>query len=202
MQLARKTRAVALLAACSFVWAASPRAIGGTVSSGFENKNTSVGQTFNVGPVTDRAVFSGDAFAGSLGVSSLYFDGVRSWMVVGGGTGFIDFNQIASDVSFWARTRNTSAANTDIRVFDTLDQEIASAVVLSSVGAFRKFTFTGSISRIEVLNNDPTRMNAVDRITFTTLEELPSVPEPSTLLLGLLGLVTLIGRAYVNRRSR
>ena len=197
MRSVRKISVAALAVSFSFLFHISPSTLAGTVTSGFENKNTTVGTPFSIGPTTDRAIFSGDAFAGSLGVTSLYFDGVRSWMVVGGGTGFIDFEQITSDVSFWARTSGNATGTTEISAFAAGGaaggQQIGSTVVLSAPNPFQLVSFSGLISQIEVLNNDASRINAVDRITFTTFVEPPSVPEPSTFVLGLLALVTLAG---------
>ena len=75
------------------------------VSTGFEEffPNTPLGEPFTIGDSPDSAEFSGDAFAGRIGVFALYRNAVRAWMVASGGTGLIQFESGAAEVEFWAR---------------------------------------------------------------------------------------------------
>ena len=198
MCLARKTWAVILLASFSFVWAASPEATAGTVSTNFEefSPNTVVGEPFTIGTTPERATFSGKAFAGQEFIGELYYSGSRAWMVESRGTGIIEFETNASEVTFWARTRSLATRTTEISAFDSMDQQIGSTVVLNAPDPFQLVSFSGNIAWIKVFNKDVTYMNAVDDFTFTT------IPEPSTFVLGLLGMAALIGYRRLNQRSR
>lgn len=198
MRLARNTWVAALCTAFLFMWAALPEATAGTVFTDFEefSPNTVVGVPFTIGTTPERATFSGKAFAGREFIGELYYSGSRAWMVEPRGTGIVEFETNASEVSFWARTRSLATRTTEISAFDSMDQQIGSTVVLNAPDPFQLVSFSGNIARIEVFNKDVTHMNAIDDFTFTT------IPEPSTFVLGLLGMVVLIGYRRLNQRSR
>jgi hypothetical protein len=148
------------------------------------NPNTNVGDIIAVGISPETADLGGDAFAGVVGDFSLYFSGIRAWMVLPGGTGTITFETLAAQVEFFATAHPSAAGTTVITAFDEFDAVIA-AVTLNPGGGFQLVSFTGEIDHIDVVNNDGSRMNGIDDFGFTP------VPEPGTPLMLFSGVAAL-----------
>jgi hypothetical protein len=134
--------------------------------------NTSVGEVIEVGTSPESAELSGDAFGGFLGVGQLYHSGIRSWMVVQNGTGFIDFITDAAEVQFWATAHSSANGNTVITAFDSSHVMIGPAVTITPGSGFQLVSFSGAIASIEVENNASNQMNGIDDFGFT-----PAAPD-------------------------
>ena len=165
------------------------------IFSSFEefNPNSAIGQTIAIGLSPTTAEFSGDAFAGRIGVGALYHTGVRSWMVLGNdvgnsnGVGLIDFvTTDAATVEFWARVRSAASGNTVITAFDAFDVIAGGPVTIIPGTGWQLVSFTGSIAQIEVVNLDANEMNGIDDFGFTPL------PEPGAALALASGSVLLL----------
>jgi hypothetical protein len=158
-------------------------------------QNTAVGEIINVGSSPDLASFSGDAFAGFIGVGQFYHSGVRSWMVTTNGTGVIDFETDAGVVEFWTTAHSAANGNTVITAFDALDIMVGPPVVITPGSGFQLVSFAGAIASIEVVNDASNQMNGIDDFGFT------SVPEPSGPAMWFSGavLLTLLRRRRTPR---
>ena len=165
------------------------------VFTDFETINTNLGDPFSIGVSPESATFSGDGFSGVAGIGELYFSGSHAWMVNPGGTGVIDFETNAATVEFWTRIRTGADGSSVYTAYDDTDQVI-DTLTISSPAAFQLVSFTGSIDRIEVVNNATTAgdrlMNSIDNFGYT------AVPEPSTIVLGIGMMLATLG---VRRRS-
>lgn len=165
------------------------------VFTDFETINTSVGEEFSIGTSPEAATFGGDGFSGVAGIGELYFSGVRAWMINPGGTGTIDFETNAATVEFWTRLRTGADGSSVYTAYDDADQVIDTQTI-STPGAFQLLSFSGNIDRIEIVNNATMAgdrlMNSIDNFGYTT------VPEPSSLMLGLAAFAS----AIVARRKR
>lgn len=163
--------------------------IGGLLASG-------AGATeFVIGP----ASFTGGV-SGAAGVFELYRSGSHAWMVRGGDTGVIGFEPGQYVVEFYAKAYSSSAGTTEIRVYG-LDEDLLATAILNVSDPFTRFSLSGLLGRIELINNDKnnTRFNALDDITIT------AVPLPGAFwLFGSLsfGLIALRNRGkQVNRQE-
>jgi hypothetical protein len=147
--------------------------------------NSLTTDTIFVGASPTIAELTGDAFAGRLAMPALYHTGVRSWMVLEGGTAFIDFpDDNAGTVEFWARVVSSADDDTVITAFDDLGVAIGSDVTIIPGAGWQLVTLTGDIDSIEVVNFATNEMNGIDDFSF--------VPEPSAALMLLSGGVLLI----------
>ena len=176
--------------------AAVPEAL--AVFTSFEefNPNSAIGQTIVVGTSPTTAEFSGNAFAGRVGLGVLYHTGMRSWMVLGdnilGSLGVINFvTTDAAIVEFWTRVLSAASGDTVITAFDALDVIVGGPVTISPGTGWQLDSFTGSIARIDVVNLDANQMNAIDDFGFTPL------PEPGAALALASGSVLLL---FIGRR--
>ena len=162
---------------------------GQAVFTSFEefNPNSGIGQIIAVGSSPTTGEFSGDAFAGRIGVGALYNTGVRSWMVLENGVGVIEFvTTDAATVEFWARVLSAASGNTVITAFDAFDVIADGPVTIIPGTGWQLVALTGSIARIDVVNFDANEMNAIDDFGFTPL------PEPGAALALASGSVLLL----------
>jgi hypothetical protein len=136
------------------------------------NPNTAVGEIIEVGTPPESAEFSGDAFGGVVGLGQLYHSGLRAWMVIESGVGFIDFISDAAEVQFWATAHSSANGNTVITAFDAADVMIGSPVTLTPGSGYQLLTFSGAIASIEVENLASNQMNGIDDFGFT-----PAAPD-------------------------
>ena len=134
--------------------------------------NTAVGELIVVGVSPDSADFTGDAFAGVLGVFSLYHSGLKSWMVLKNGTGVITFETDAAVVEFYAIVLDIAMRETVITAFDAFGVIVGTPVTVSPGTGWQLISLSGAIARIEVENLDKRQMNAIDDFGFTP------VPDP------------------------
>ncbi len=149
--------------------------------------NSSIGEIIAVGSSPTTAEFSGNAFAGRIGVGVLYHTGVRSWMVLENGVGVIDFvTTDAATVEFWARVLSAASGNTVITAFDAFDVIAGGPVTIFPGTGWQLVSLTGSIARIDVVNFDANEMNGIDDFGFTPL------PEPGAALALASGSVLLL----------
>ncbi len=162
--------------------------------------NTSPGVSFDIGNPLEKATFSGNAFAGVVGQGVLYNQSVtpgnKSWMVMEGSIGRIDFDINAAEVEFFARAHPSADGNTIIRAFDSSNTLIGSEVSILPGEEFASVSFSGNIDYILVDNQATNIMNGIDDFGFT------AVPEPSSILLGgiaLLGAVVVSSRRRIRR---
>lgn len=161
--------------------------------------NTNVGEIITVGVSPETADLGGDAFGGRVGDFSLYFSGIRAWMVLPGGTGTITFETLAAQVEFFATAHPSAVGTTVITAFDEFGAIIA-AVTLNPGGGFQLVSFTGEIDHIDVVNNDGSQMNGIDDFGFTPV---PEPGEPLMLFSGVAALAVLHRRRNERqRRSR
>ena len=168
------------------------------VFTDFEGIDTNVGEPFDVGVAPELAEFSGDAFSAFEGILELYHSGVYAWMVNPGGTGLIDFQTPAGEVQFYARLISTANDSTVITAFDETNQPINSITLDDPTADFQLISFTGEIDYIQVVNQATGvgQMNSIDDFGFT------AIPEPSTLVLALLGMVALLLVSLAKCRQR
>ena len=197
MSLQSRKHLIALLFIVGFTSVASAAPIDLEVFTDFDElvPNTVVGVPFDIGTEPERATFGGDAFKGIVGIPELYFSGSRAWMVIPSGTGIIDFETNAVEVEFWGRTRSFASGSSVFTAFDDANGVI-DTVTLTKNDNWQLISFSGNIDHIEVVNNDLSYMNSIDDFGFTP------IPEPSTFVLGFLGLVALIGYRCLKERSR
>ena len=122
------------------------------------------------------ATFGGDAFAGRVGVGSLYHSGLRAWMVNAGGTGTIDFSVDAAVVEFFARAHPSGDGDTVITAFDGADQVIGAPIMLAPGGSWKLISITGGVTRIDVENlATGSFLNGIDDFGFTPLADMPGI---------------------------
>ena len=159
------------------------------VFTSFEGINTVPGEIFVVGVSPNGAEFSGDAFAGSLGIRSLYHSGFWSWMVLANGTGVITFETDADIVEFYARVLFSATGSPVITAFDGLDVIVDGPVIVAPGTGWQLISFSGGIARIDVMNLDATQINGIDDFGFTPL------PEPSVTLTLASGIGLLLALA-------
>lgn len=121
------------------------------ITTDFESIDSS---DFTIGSERHTAHFSGDAFAGTVGVQELYRSGHSAWIINSGGTGVISFDHPAVSVELYSRLSSTAATgNLQIRSFG-LDGSENETVELSAPSAdFQQITFTSPTMRIEFLNS-------------------------------------------------
>ncbi len=152
--------------------------------------NTSVGEPIEVGTPPETAELSGDAFGGVVGIGQLYHSGLRAWMVLASGTGFIDFVPDAGEVQFWATAHSSANANTVITAFDSSGVVVGMPVTLTPGSGFQLVSFSGAIASIEVENNASNQLNGIDDFGFTP------VPEPGAMLMLVSGgaFLAILGR--------
>ena len=160
--------------------------------------NTNPTEPIVLGTSPSRAALTDNAFAGLLGIGSLYHSGVRSWMVETQSTAFINFpDNNAAVVEFFVRTHPDADGDTIITVFDDLDQVIGSPITIAAgfsdpsdpLGrGFTLVSLTGDIDHITVENQATNFVNAIDDLGFT------AVPEPASLLLTSVVLPFLVRR--------
>lgn len=145
------------------------------VFSNFELFNTDVGEEFSIGLGQAVATFSGDAFAGRIGVGSLYRSGIRAWMVNPGGVGEVQFETNAAEVEFFARANQFASGDTVIRALDDSGRTIGSSFTLPPGQGFTLVSFTGNIDRIRIENqamNGNLGINGIDDFGFTPIMPL------------------------------
>lgn len=159
------------------------------VFTNFEFPSTDVGDPITLGTSPGTATLAGDAFAGKVGQLALYHSGSRAWMVTAGGTGTIAFETNAGRIEFWALANPNASGTTVITAFDDLDAVIGNAVTLIPGEDWLLVSFSGSIDRIDVINNDGSQLNGIDDFGFTP------IPEPGTSAMLSLGLLALAARA-------
>jgi hypothetical protein len=161
--------------------------------------NTNAGDIITVGVSPETADLGGDAFAGVVGDFSLYFSGIRAWMVLPGGTGTINFETLAVQVEFFATAHPSAGSTTVITAFDEFDAVIGAPVTLNPGAGFQLVSFTGEIDHIDVVNNDGSQMNGIDDFGFTP------VPEAGGTLMLLSGVAFLAAlgrsRSFMNNRG-
>lgn len=116
-------------------------------------------------------------------------------MVMENSLGRVDFDLNAAEVEFFARTHPDADGNTVISAFDDANNQIGSDVTLTPGDGFALVSFSGSIDHILVDNQATNIMNAVDDFGFT------AIPEPSTLLLGSVALMALLGRRNTSQEE-
>lgn len=157
------------------------------VFTDFESINTSVGESFDLGTSPTSATLDGDGFSGVAGIGELYFSGIRAWMINPGGTGTVDFETNASTVEFWTRLRTGANGSSVYTAYDDANQVIDS-VTIDTPGPFQLLSFTGSIDRLEIVNNATGngQMNSIDDFGYS------AIPEPTSLALGLGACLALV----------
>lgn len=155
------------------------------------NPNTAIGEIIQVGVPPETAELGGDAFGGVVGLGQLYHSGLRAWMVVQNGVGFIDFQPEAGVVELFATAHAAADGTTVITAFDASDAVVGTPVTLAPGTGFQLVSFTGSIASIEVVNNATNQMNGIDDFGFTP------VPEPG---LGSMLYAGVTGVAFLARR--
>ena len=145
-----------------------------TVFTSFEDisPNTAVGELIVVGVSPDSADFTGDAFAGVIGVFDLYHSGIKSWMVVTNGTGVITFETDAAVVEFYTKVLGIAMRDTVITAFDAFGEIVGVPVTVSPGTGWQLISFSGAIAQITVQNLDHQQMNGIDDFGFTP------VPDP------------------------
>ena len=153
-----------------------------------------VGEIIVVGMSPTTANLGGDALAEELPEGSpLSFSGLYSWRISPNSTGTITFETDAAEVQLWVTTHplasGSSSGRTRVRAFDAFDVLIGFASITRGTG-WHLVSFSGSIARIDVSNDDDFRMNGIDDFAFTAL------PEPSATLMLLSGgaLLAILGR--------
>ena len=144
-----------------------------TVFTSFEDifPNTNVGDLIVVGVSPDSADLTGDAFAGFLGITTLYHFGQRSWMVVPNGIGVITFETDAEVVVFYARVIGVGTLETVITAFDQFGVIVGAPKTVFTGTGWQLISFSGAIAKIEVENLDDQQMNGIDDFGFTPLPE-------------------------------
>jgi hypothetical protein len=155
------------------------------------NPNTAIGEIIQVGVPPETAELGGDAFGGVVGLGQLYHSGLRAWMVVQSGVGFIDFQPEAGVVEFFATAHSAADGTTVITAFDANDAVVGTPVTLTPGTGFQLVSFTGAIASIEVINNATNQMNGIDDFGFTP------VPEPGLAYMLYTGVT---GVAWLARR--
>ncbi len=164
----------ALLALTLFAAPAASLPQDQTVFTSFEeiDPNTAVGELIVVGVSPDSADFTGDAFAGVIGVFDLYHSGIKSWMVVTNGTGVISFETDAAVVEFYAKVLGLAMRDTVITAFDAFGVIVGVPVTVSPGTGWQLISLSGAIAQITVQNLDHQQMNGIDDFGFTP------VPDP------------------------
>ena len=122
---------------------------------------------FSIGTGDVTATFTG-GFSGVAGILELYRSGTHAWMVRENNTGEIQFETNAAIVEFYARTLSTANGTSVLTAFDSQGQ-ILDSVTLNPGDPFQLVSFTGSIARIEFVNNATCAncMNSIDDFGFS-----------------------------------